>query len=46
VHVFPSPVIVGGGTAALQDGIRLDLTLLDARAFGNGTTYSRYAVRR
>ncbi|HET8988314.1 MAG TPA: dihydrofolate reductase family protein [Humibacillus sp.] len=46
VHVFRSPVIVGGGTPALQDGIRLDLTLLDARTFGNGTTYSRYAVRR
>ena len=46
VHVFRSPVVVGGGTAALQDGLRLDLTLVDARSFGNGTTYSRYAVRR
>jgi dihydrofolate reductase len=45
VHVFRVPVVVGGGTAALQDGIRLDLTLLEARAFAGGTTYSRYAVR-
>lgn len=46
VHVLRSPVIVGGGTAALQDGIRLPLTLLEARSFAGGTTYSRYAVRR
>ncbi|HET7801805.1 MAG TPA: dihydrofolate reductase family protein [Humibacillus xanthopallidus] len=46
VHVLRSPVIVGGGTAALQDGIRLPLALLEARSFAGGTTYSRYAVRR
>jgi dihydrofolate reductase len=46
VAVFRSPVIVGGGTAAFQDGIRLDLTLVEARSFAGGTTYSRYAVRR
>lgn len=40
------PAVVGGGTPALPDGIRLDLALLDARRFAGGTTYARYAVRR
>lgn len=40
------PVVVGGGTASLPDGIRLDLELLDSRRFSGGTTYARYAVRR
>ena len=40
------PVVVGGGTASLPDGIRLDLDLLDSRRFAGGTTYARYAVRR
>jgi dihydrofolate reductase len=40
------PVIVGGGTAALPSGIRLDLELLDSRRFAAGITYSAYAVKR
>jgi dihydrofolate reductase len=40
------PAVVGGGTASLPDGIRLDLELLDGRRFAGGTTYARYAVRR
>ncbi|MBC9820829.1 dihydrofolate reductase family protein [Terrabacter sp. MAHUQ-38] len=40
------PAVVGGGTRALPDGIRLDLELLDSRRFAGGTTYARYAVNR
>jgi dihydrofolate reductase len=46
VALLRVPVVVGGGTASLPDGIRLDLDLLDARRFTGGTTYARYAVRR
>jgi dihydrofolate reductase len=37
VHLFLSPVIVGGGTRALPDRVRLDLELVDERRFANGT---------
>ena len=42
IHLFVAPVVVGGGTRALPDGIRLDLELVDERRFGNGTVYLRY----
>ena len=45
LQVFATPVLVGGGNAALPDGLRIDLELLDLRRFVNGTTYQRYAVR-
>jgi dihydrofolate reductase len=38
------PAVVGGGKAALPDGLRADLELLDERRFGNGTVYLRYRV--
>ena len=44
-HLFLNPVVVGGGTSALPDGVRLDLKLLDTHRFGNGVVYLRYAVR-
>jgi dihydrofolate reductase len=37
-----SPVVVGGGTRALPDGLRLGLDLLDQRRFDNGVVYLRY----
>lgn len=43
---FRVPSVVGGGTAALPGGIRLNLTLLESRRFAGGTTYARYAVVR
>ena len=46
VALLRVPVVVGGGTPSLPDGIRLDLELLDLRRFAGGTTYARYAVRR
>jgi dihydrofolate reductase len=46
IRLFRVPTIVGGGNAALPDGIRLDLELRDSRAFAGGTTYAAYAVMR
>jgi dihydrofolate reductase len=45
VHLFLSPVIVGGGTRALPDGVRLDLELVDERRFGNGVVHLGYGVQ-
>jgi dihydrofolate reductase len=36
------PAVVGGGTRALPDRVRLDLALAGERRFGNGTVYLRY----
>jgi dihydrofolate reductase len=44
-EVITVPVVVGGGTRFLPDGLRVGLELLDARRFGSGATYARYAVR-
>lgn len=44
LHVYVCPVVVGGGTAFYPAGLRLDLELLDERAFGNGVLSLRYAV--
>ena len=41
-HLFVAPVVVGGGTQALPDDVRLELELLDERRFGNGMVYLRY----
>lgn len=45
VHLFLAPVVVGGGTRALPEGLRADLELLDHRRFGNGTVHLHYRVR-
>jgi dihydrofolate reductase len=42
VHLFVSPIIVGGGTRALPDGVTLELDLVDERRFENGVVYSKY----
>jgi dihydrofolate reductase len=44
VQMFVSPMIVGGGTRFLPDGVRMGLTLLEERRFANGVVYMRYAV--
>ncbi len=43
-HLFVAPIVVGGGTRALPDGVRLELELLDERRFGNGVVYLHYRV--
>ena len=45
VHLFATPLIVGGGKRALPEGVRLDLDLLSVRRFGNGTVYSGYRAK-
>jgi dihydrofolate reductase len=42
LHLFAFPVVVGGGTRALPDGVRLDLELVDEHRFGNGVVYTHY----
>ena len=41
-QLFVVPVIVGGGTRCLPDGVRLDLQLVDQLRFDNGTVYVSY----
>jgi dihydrofolate reductase len=41
-QLFVVPTVVGGGTRAFPDGVRLDLDLVDERRFGNGTVHLRY----
>jgi dihydrofolate reductase len=43
-HLFLAPVVMGGGTRALPDGVRLQMELLDERRFGGGVVYLRYGV--
>jgi dihydrofolate reductase len=45
LQLFLTPVIVGGGTRALPDDVRLDLELVDERRFERGVVYVRYLVR-
>ena len=45
VQLLLSPVIVGGGTRALPDGLRIDLELADQRRFENGAVHLAYDVQ-
>ncbi len=42
--LFVVPVVIGGGTRFLPDGLVLDLSLLEERRFGSGAVFLRYAV--
>jgi dihydrofolate reductase len=44
-QLFVSPVIVGGGTRALPDDVRLGLELRDVRRFLNGVVHLAYRTR-
>jgi len=41
-QLFLMPVLVGGGTRCLPDGVRVDLELLDERRFASGAVHLRY----
>jgi dihydrofolate reductase len=41
-HLFLTPVLVGGGTRALPDGVRIGLELLDEHRFANGVVHLHY----
>ena len=45
LHQVLYPVIVGGGTAWLPGGLRLNLELLDERRFAGGAVHLHYAIR-
>jgi dihydrofolate reductase len=44
LHLFLSPILVGGGKPALPDGRRFDLELIDERRFANGVLHLHYGV--
>jgi dihydrofolate reductase len=44
-HLIVNPVVVGGGTRALPDGVRLELELLDERRFDGGVVHLHYAAK-
>ena len=45
VSLYVVPVIVGGGTRALPDGVRLDLELVEERRFASGFVFLHYRRR-
>jgi dihydrofolate reductase len=44
-HLFLAPIVVGGGSQAFPDKLRVRLELLDERRFGTGTVFLRYRTR-
>ncbi len=44
LHLYLHPVLVGGGTRALPDDVRLRLELLDERRFESGVVYVHHRV--
>jgi dihydrofolate reductase len=45
IHTFAHPVLIGGGTRWLPDGVRVDLELVDQHRFG-GVVHLHHRVRR
>lgn len=45
LHLFVTPVLVGGGTRALPHDVRLDLELVDVRRFAGGVVHLHHRVR-
>ncbi len=45
LHLFLHPVVVGGGTRALPDGVRLHLDLVEEHRFSSGVVHLRYTVQ-
>ena len=44
-HLFITTSVVGGGKRFFPDGVRLNLELVDERAFDSGLIYARYRTR-
>jgi dihydrofolate reductase len=44
LHLFLSPVVVGGGNPAMPDGVRVTLESTAERRFGNGVVQLSYRV--
>jgi dihydrofolate reductase len=45
IHLFLTPIIVGGGTRSLPDDVRVKLELSDEHRFGNGVVHLHYRTR-
>jgi dihydrofolate reductase len=45
LHLYLSPIVVGGGNRALPDGVRVELELRGERRFGNGFAHVHYGVK-
>ena len=41
-HLFVTPIVVGGGTRALPDGVRVELELVDEHRFASGVVHLHY----
>lgn len=44
VHLFVTPVTLGGGTSALPERLRMDLELLAVDRFAGGVVHLQYRV--
>ena len=44
LHLFVTPVVVGGGKRALPDDVFMKLALFDERRFGNGVVHLHYGI--
>ena len=44
LQLFLHPVVIGGGSRALPNGVKVGLELLDERRFADGVVYLRYRV--
>jgi len=44
-HLFLNPIVVGGGTQALPDQVRVTLELVGERRFGGGVVYLHYRAQ-
>jgi dihydrofolate reductase len=45
MHLFLTPVVIGGGKRSLPDDVRLELDLLDERRFAGGVVFLHYRTR-
>ena len=45
LHLFVTPIMVGGGKRSLPNDVRLKLELLDERHFSSGMVYLHYRTR-
>ena len=45
IHLYVSPIVVGGGTKALPDEVRVELELLAEHRFRDGIVYLRYGTK-
>ena len=46
LHLLVTPIVVGGGTRVLPDGVRWELELLDEHRFAGGFVHLHYRTRQ